>query len=271
MSVRTDKFDEELKKLLEFGNELKNAILFDCHPEEVRRQVLEQEDGIEEKADKFLEELPDFRSKYQIWHSQAQAVVKQILPDRLTDFNSYYEYLKPRKSLSHDNYRIRDYLHGTVRRDYAEQIIVGGAAAVPCFGQQMIILRAARTALKSKLMDLSAILQADLYDSEIETAVALQKAGYLRASGAICGVVIEKHLQHLCKLHSVNVRKKSPSISDLNQHLRDNDVLSIPDWRFIQHLADIRNICDHAKGREPTNDEIEGLTSGTARVLKTMF
>ncbi|MFC6759589.1 hypothetical protein ACFQFQ_08995 [Sulfitobacter porphyrae] len=53
--------------------------------------------------------------------------------------------------------------------------------------------------------------------------------------------------------------------------LKDANVTTLPQWRFIQHLADIRNICDHAKGREPTKEEIEDLVAGTEKVLKTIF
>jgi hypothetical protein len=48
-------------------------------------------------------------------------------------------------------------------------------------------------------------------------------------------------------------------------------VTTVPQWRFIQHLGDIRNLCDHAKEREPTKEEIEDLVAGTEKVLKTIF
>ena len=44
----------------------------------------------------------------------------------------------------------------------------------------------------------------------------------------------------------------------------------MPQWRFVQHLADIRNICDHDRGKEPQKDEIDDLLSGTSKVLKTI-
>lgn len=135
----------------------------------------------------------------------------------------------------------------------------------------MNLVKAANDTLDSTLLDLKAVLQANLYDTEIEAAGALAKAGYLRASGAICGVFIEKHLLHVCNIHNITIRKKNPGISDLSQLLKDADVTTIPQWRFIQHLSDLRNICDHAKGREPTKEEIESLVAGAEKVLKTVF
>jgi len=197
--------------------------------------------------------------------------VKQVLPERINDFNSYYEYAKIRKNITFQNYMIKDALQGLVIRDYAGEIKVDASAAIPELVQQINILNAAHGVLKSRLMDMKSILQADLFDSELESAQALAKAGYLRAAGAICGVIIEKHLAQICDDHGIAVKKKNPGISDLIQLLKDNDTITVPQWRYIQHLADIRNISDHAKEREPTKDEIFDLISGTGKILKTVF
>lgn len=270
MSDRTQKFAADLAKLIERGEKLDTAIKLDCHGKVVQEQI-ERKLG-KEKAKIFIEALPNFRADYQEWYSEAQAVIKQVLPDRILDFKSYYEFQKPRKETDFQNYMIKDYLQGLrVTRGYQNEVVADGKAAIPEFEQQLNMVRAARNVLGSTLLDLKAILQADLFDSEIESARALGKAGYLRAAGAICGVVIEKHLAHVCDQHSINVTKKHPGISDLSQALRDKDITTVPQWRFIQHLADIRNICDHAKGREPTKEEIADLLDGSEKVLKTVF
>ncbi len=48
-------------------------------------------------------------------------------------------------------------------------------------------------------------------------------------------------------------------------------VYDIVNWRFIQHLGDIRNLCDYNKDREPTKEEVEELINGTEKVIKTIF
>ncbi len=248
------------------------AMLVECQPTQFRQAYLGAFDQDEDRLDAFIKDLPDFESSYQKWYSKAQAVVKQVMPDRLSDFSSYYEYPRARKEIDYQNYMIRDYLQGLrVTRRGGAEVVVDKSAAIPEFRQQLSIVVAAKEALSSKLMDLTAILQADLFDSEVESAAALAQAGFNRAAGAICGVVIEKHLQFVCDTHGITSRKKTPGISDLSQILRDADVTTVPQWRFIQHLADIRNVCDHAKGREPTKDEIDDLVVGTRKVLKTVF
>ena len=248
------------------------AIRYECDRKAFRKRVVKSVGA--DKVDSYLEKLPDFRMDYQAWYSEALALIRQILPDRLADFRSYFESTRVRKEITFQNYMIRDYLQGLVITRGSEldkQVVVDGSAAIPEFQQQLSIVKAARASLESSLLDLTTILQADLFDSEVESAKALAKAGHLRAGGAVCGVVIEKHLKQVCANHCVKSKKRNPTISDFNQLLKDEDVISVPDWRFIQHLTDIRNICDHAKGREPSKQEVEDLIAGTAKILKTIF
>lgn len=271
MSDKTDKFTQELVLLIDEGNRLYMAIQFERYPEQFKASLKDKLGKDDKKAQEYINNLPSFSEKYQSWYSKAYAVVKQVLPDRINDFGSYYDTGKARKEIIFSNYSIRDYLQGVrvTRNEY--HVIVDGSAAIPVFAQQLSILISAKDALASKLMDLSSIIQADLYDSEVDAAKSLAKAGYLRASGAICGVVVEKHLAHVCNLHNLKITKKHPGISDYNQTLKDGNIVEVAQWRFIQHLADIRNLCDHAKEREPTKDEINDLVSGTYKVLKTVF
>ena len=272
MSERSKKFKEQLDALIVKGNSLDLAMRHDCYGGAFEEQISEMLKGDAAEIEKYFKALPNFNWEYQAWYSEAQAVIKQVIPDRLSDFTSYYEHPRVRKEINFQNYMIRDYLQGLrITRNGGSVIVVDGSAAIPEFEQQRNIVRAAKAALESKLMDLTAVLQADLFDSEVESAGALAKAGYLRAAGAICGVVLEKHLHHVCDIHNIKVAKKNPGISDLIQLLKDGSVITVAQWRFIQSLADIRNLCDHAKGREPTKDEIVDLVAGTEKTLKQVF
>lgn len=111
----------------------------------------------------------------------------------------------------------------------------------------------------------------DLLDSELEAAGELLKHGFYRAAGAIAGVVLEKHLGQIAQNHKVTVKKKDPTIGELNDLLRAENVIEIPVWRQIQRLGDLRNLCDHNKGREPTNEEVQELISGVEKATKTLF
>ena len=76
-------------------------------------------------------------------------MVKQVLPDRLEDFTScHYEYPRVRKEITFQNYMIRDYLQGlriTRGSVLSETIVADGKAAIPDFGQQINIVKAAES------------------------------------------------------------------------------------------------------------------------------
>ncbi|KIC20474.1 MULTISPECIES: hypothetical protein [unclassified Leisingera] len=272
MSERTKKFSDQLSKLIKQGEALHMAMNYNCHRETFVEAVRKKFDDDNDQIEKYLSGLPDFRDTYQKWYSEAQAVIKQVLPDRLADFRNYYEYPRVRKETTFQNYMIKDYLQGLqITRGGGYEVIADGSAAIPEFIQQLNMVKAARDTLDSTLLDLSEVLQADLFDTEIDSAEALAKAGHLRAAGAICGVVLEKHLSHVCSKHNLTIKKKNPGISDLLQILRAGNVITLAQERFIQSLADTRNVCSHAKGREPKKEEIEELIEGTGKVLKTIF
>jgi hypothetical protein len=267
---RANKYADALLDLVERGNLLLRAMQNDCYPKQFEVMLTKLYGKDKEKAEEYRRTLPSFNTNYQGWYSEAQAVIKQVLPDRLMDFESYYEHRKPRKSIDFQNYMIRDYLQGLQVKRLGD-VIVDGSAAIPEFEQQLSLLKAAQSVLGSTLLDLRAVLQADLFDSELAGADALFKSGFFRAAGVICGVVLEKHLSNTCSTHNVKVSKRHPTISDFNQALKDADVLDVPQWRQIQQLADIRNICGHAKDREPRKDEIDDIVAGTKKVIKTIF
>jgi len=78
-------------------------------------------------------------------------------------------------------------------------------------------------------------------------------------------------LGKVCAHHGLKSRKKNPSISDFYQLLKENGTIDTAQWRFIQHLGDIRNQCDHPKEKEPTKDEIVDFLVGVEKVIKTVY
>jgi len=194
------------------------------------------------------------------------------LPDRLADFVGHYERPKSRKSPTYETYRVQDYLQRlTVTRGYDKEKVVGPDAAIPQFRQQLFILQALERRFESSLFDIRQLVQADLFDSDLEAAGGLLKEKFARAAGAVAGVVLERHLAQACENHGIKIAKKSPSISDLNDALKEASVIDIPQWRFVQHLADIRNLCDHNKAKEPTVEQVEDLVAGVRKTIKSVF
>ena len=148
--------------------------------------------------------------------------------------------------------------------------VVGMEAAIPHFRQQLSILKSVKARFESSLFDIRQLVQADLFDSELAAAKELAKHKFNRAAGALAGVVLERHLRQVCDNHGTKLKRR-PTIAILNEALKDAKVIDVPQWRFIQHLADIRNLCDHGGTSEPTADLIADVVAGVMKVTKTIF
>ena len=261
-------YKNDLKQLITTGGNLYNAIQYECRREQFEKVVKKKLGG---KAPDMIRNLPSFSQEYQAWYSEAKALVRQLLPDRLDDFSGYYEKPKLRKDITFESYRISDYLLNLRVLDRIGVEGVGPAAAIPRFRQQLEIVKAVRSRFNSSLYDIRQIVQADLFDSELEAAKALVKHGFLRAGGALAGVVMERHLAQVCENHAIKIRKKTPTIADFNDALKNADAIDLPQWRLNQHLGDIRNQCDHDKDTEPTSERATDLIDGVMKLTKTLF
>lgn len=265
--MNIDRYKKDLDALIELGDQLRNAIFYDCSPEEF---TLDAEQVFGDEAEKFIQGLPSFKDEYQLWYSEATALVKLLLPDRLSDFTRYYEKPKSRKDLTYENYTIEDYLQGLSVR-LSGRSIVKPDAAVPRFRQQLNIVKSIRERFRSSLFDIRQLAQADLFDSELDAAKELAKNKFYRAAGVVAGVVLEKHLKEVCANHGLTLRKRAPQISDLNDKLKAESVIDIPQWRSIQLLGDLRNLCAHDNQPGPTRQQADDLIAGVAKVTKTIF
>lgn len=274
MSSNLERYKRDLESLIDKGGNLLNAMQAECFPKAFKDRV-KKKIANKELANEFLKTVPSFKDTYQIWSSEAKALVRQLLPDRLTDFASHYEKPKGRKDISYENYKIEDYLQDlrvTRTSGYLEEKkLAGPEAAIPQFKQQLAILKSVQSRFESSLFDIRQLAQADLFDSELDAAKELAKNKFSRAAGALAGVVLERHLAEVCDNHAIKIAKKAPAISDLNDALKGADVIDIPTWRSVQHLADIRNLCDHYKKSEPTGQQVDELIAGVMKTTKTLF
>jgi hypothetical protein len=75
----------------------------------------------------------------------------------------------------------------------------------------------------------------------------------------------------VCATHAIAVNKKNPTISDLNDQLKNASVIDVPKWRQIQRLGDLRNLCAHSKERDPIKEEVIELIDTVEKIAKTVF
>jgi hypothetical protein len=135
---------------------------------------------------------------------------------------------------------------------------------------QTQILSSLSSRIDTVLSDVRGHLFAELQDAELHAAEQLIQVS-VRASGALAGVILERHLQRVVINHKLTIAKKDPTISDLNDPLKQAGAYDTPTWRKIQLLADIRNLCSHQKSTEPTKEQVVELISGVNSVIKSIF
>lgn len=197
--------------------------------------------------------LMETRTLYQKWYSAARVIISKNQPDRLKEFDRIYFFgVRSIKYILEESYP--SVLKGELKKNLSIQF--GILAAVP-------------THLKFSAYDIELTAYSILMDDEIDAARYLLKNGFLRAAGALAGVTLERHLKNLLRKHAPPIKySKTANLSKLNDLCKDQ-IYDTVVWRKVQHLTDLRNLCDHDKEREPTKDEVTELIDGVSAFLKT--
>ena len=230
----------------------------------------ENDDQLDEDTEKYfkgmLKEIPDFKQTFQVWYSRAYRSIRTLAPERLDEFEEFYKGQKNIKQLDFFSAGMTHYLQGLITRIGLEKQNYYGKFASG-LEAQINILTAINENLDDALYNLETEMQYGFLKSELEVAKELKKIKQLRASGAICGVVIESHLKTVCEFREIKFRKKNPAISDYNDALKKKEIIDTIVWRHITRCGDIRNLCVHAKERDPTPDEIDDIIRGAEKVI----
>ena len=257
MSQNSDKMKSELQSLISEGMQLKYSLMHQSG------ELEEQLKNLNVDASK----LPTFSLSYEPWYTHSLSYVKKFAPDRIKDFTDLYRN-ENRKSINFVTYTISDAILGVTVGHPAR---ISPVDAFPKFQQQLSILKGVVTLIDSSIYSMEFELQANIFDSELDASKELWKNGFLRASGVICGVILEKHLKQVCATRQTKISKKSPTLNDFAELLKNNKIIGVPEWRHIQLMADIRNSCSHDRESEPTKDQVKDLLDGTDKIIKTIF
>ncbi|MFJ4348106.1 hypothetical protein [Pseudomonas sp. NPDC089401] len=223
----------------------------------------------EKEAKALMKKIKPFPSAYQHWYSEALPLVKQLLPDRLQDFVRLYEKPKTRKDISYENYKLEDACQGLRVTAPSGRVVADTSSAGSLLEQQVAIVEAIKRRFESSLFEIKQTVQADLFDSELDSAQHLLDAGFSRAAGVISGVVLEGHLKEIRDRHDLGSNLKT--IAPIIDKMKSEGIIELPQHRHLQYLGDIRNKCSHKNGTDPTADEVSELIAGTTKVIKTIF
>ncbi len=105
------------------------------------------------------------------------------------------------------------------------------------------------------LTSIKNLIQADVFDSELEQAEELLSSGYKLASAVISGVVLETALRDLCSRESLPIGK----LDKMNADLAKAGIYNKLQQKRITALADIRNSAAHGKPEEFTEGDVTNM------------
>ncbi len=107
------------------------------------------------------------------------------------------------------------------------------------------------------LTSIKNLIQADVFDSELEQAGELLSSGYKLAAAVIAGVVLETALRDVCTRESIPMGK----LDKMNSDLAKAGIYNKVQQKRITTLADIRNSAAHGKPEEFTESDVKNMIS----------
>jgi Domain of unknown function (DUF4145) len=99
------------------------------------------------------------------------------------------------------------------------------------------------------------LIQAEVFDSELEQASELYKAGYVSAAAIVAGVVLETALRESCGQAGIPHGK----LDKMNADLAKAGIYNKNQQKLITRLAGLRNSAAHGKPEEFTKKDIESM------------
>ncbi len=193
----------------------------------------------------------EFIHAYHDWYSASLALVEGNMPARLNEMLAQHEGVKGAQD---GTAPITHLLQGG-RMTFDQQIRIASRIL-----HMKSVVGSIAAYMRARLHDVDLVVAQVYVHDELSEAGVLLKGGFVRAAGAVAGVLIERHLKLLCDRHQPSIRyAKAATISRLNDLLRDNSVYDVAQWRKVQWMGDVRNSCDHVRVAEPRKQDVEDL------------
>ncbi len=114
------------------------------------------------------------------------------------------------------------------------------------------------------LRSVRSLVQAEVFDSELEQSRALFEGSYDVAAAVICGTVLETTLRELCDRNGGLAHGK---LNQMNADLAKAGVYNKLVQKRITTLADIRNSAAHGKPEEFTTLDVDSMIKEVERFV----
>jgi hypothetical protein len=113
------------------------------------------------------------------------------------------------------------------------------------------------------LHSLRNLVQAEVFDSELEQANELLNKGYKTAAAVIAGTVLETTLRELCCQQQI----ASSKLDKMNADLAKRNVYNANQAKRITAMAGVRNNAAHGKPNEFSDGDVKTMIDDVERFL----
>lgn len=114
---------------------------------------------------------------------------------------------------------------------------------------------------------LRSLIQAEVFDDELEQAKELLVSGYKTAAAVIAGTVLESTLRSICIERAIPIGKMDKMNADLTKLGTHNSLIQ----KKITALAAIRNSAAHGNSSEFTAADVESMIEDVRRYIEQQF
>ena len=108
---------------------------------------------------------------------------------------------------------------------------------------------------KGYLTSIKTLIQAEVFETQLEQAEELLTSGYILASAVITGVVLETGIREICTRENISHGK----LDKMNAELAKKGIYTKLQQKRITALADIRNSAAHGKQDAFTKDDVSKM------------
>ena len=108
------------------------------------------------------------------------------------------------------------------------------------------------------------LIQAEVFDDELEQATELLNSGYKTPAAVVAGTVLESTLRSLCLAHSIQFGK----LDKMNAELTKVGVHNSLAQKRITALAAVRNSAAHGKNNEFTDADVKSMIDDVRRYVE---
>lgn len=155
----------------------------------------------------------------------------------------------------------------------SEKPIYSSESKINILKRLISVLRAALDDLNNGLLiPFKQLVQAEVFDSELDQAKHFLDTGYITAAAVTAGVVLETAIRELCKNHDeIELYPENSTIPKkldvLNAALKKADVYGVLQQKRITALADIRNSAAHGNTDNFNKDDVVDMIRDIERFL----